>query len=235
VSGSDRESKLKPRTEFKELSLEERADLEARNALLQFDVLREMIDSGLGAQAAFVLRPSAIGRLNKCAVQGLVPSPGALRTDEIDIVGSSHHPPTWEEVPSFLEEMCEYVNGNWRRRSPLHLSAYVMWRLNWIHPYPDGNGRTSRAASYLVLCVATGYLLPGEITIPHQIAADKRAYYNALEKADAAFSGHSTIDVSTMEELLKKYLARQLLQVVDKASGEDVEVPVPPGPAWNMD
>jgi Fic family protein len=233
ASESDRESKLKPRIEFKELSLEERADLESKNALRQFDLLREMIADGV-ASASFKLRPSAIGRLNKCAVEGLVPSPGALRTDEIDILGSSHQPPAWADVPGLLEEMCEYVNENWRSKSPLHLSAYVMWRLNWIHPYPDGNGRTSRATSYLVLCVATGYLLPGEVTIPHQIAADKRAYYNALEAADAACS-NGNIDVSAMDELLKRYLARQLLQVVTKASGEEVDVPVPPGPAWNLD
>lgn len=76
--------------------------------------------------------------------------------------------------------------------------------------------------------------MPGEITIPHQIAADKRAYYNALEAADNAFLT-GEIDVSSMEGLLKRYLARQLLQVVAKAAGEEIEVPVPPGPAWNMD
>lgn len=233
MSGSDRESKLKPRDEFKELPPHERADLEAKNALRQFDLLREMITSAVG-DASFKLRPSAIGRLNKCAVEGLVPSPGAPRTDEIDIFGSNHQPPAWADVPGLLEELCDYVNDHWANRSALHLSAYVMWRLNWIHPYPDGNGRTSRAASYLVLCVATGYLLPGEVTIPHQIAAAKRAYYKALEAADEAYS-RGDVDVSQMEELLKGYLATQLLQVVNKAAGEEIEVPVPPGPAWNMD
>jgi Fic family protein len=233
VSGSDRESKLKPREEFRELSLPDRADVEAKNALRQFDLLRELIVAGV-ADASFRLRPSTIGKLNQRAVEGLVPSPGATRTDDIDIMGSSHVPPVWSEVTGLLEEMCDYVNQHWRTKTPLHLSAYVMWRLNWIHPYPDGNGRTSRAVSYLVLCVATGYLLPGEITIPHQIAADKRAYYRALEAADHAFSAGS-LEVTAMEELLKSYLAKQLLQVVTKASGEPIEVPIPPGRAWDSD
>ncbi|MBL8221394.1 MAG: Fic family protein, partial [Bryobacterales bacterium] len=30
----------------------------------------------------------------------------------------------------------------------------VMWRLNWIHPFFGGNGRTARSASYLVLCAS---------------------------------------------------------------------------------
>jgi hypothetical protein len=37
-----------------------------------------------------------------------------------------------------------------------------MWRTNWVHPFDDGNGRTARAASYLVLCVKLGYRLPGK-------------------------------------------------------------------------
>lgn len=233
MTESDRESKLKPRDEFKELSLEERADLEAKNALRQFDLLRELIVAGV-ADPAFRLRPSTIGKLNQRAVEGLVAFPGATRTDEIEISGSNHAPPGWAEVADHLEQMCDYVNTHRYTKSPLHLAAYVMWRLNWIHPYPDGNGRTSRAASYLILSVATGYLLPGEVTIPHQIAAAKLKYYKALEAADLAYAD-GQIDVTVMEELLKSYLATQLLRVVDKASGEQVDTPVPPGPAWNMD
>jgi Fic family protein len=234
VSGSDRESKLKPRDEVKDLSSEERADLESKNALQQFDLLRDLITAGVASPGAFKFRPSTIGELNRRAVDGLIPSPGAARTDEIDILGSSHTPPAWVEVPRLLEELCDYVNENLRARSPLHLSAYVMWRLNWIHPYADGNGRTSRAASYLILCVATGYHLPGEVTIPLQIAADKRRYYAALEAADLAFL-NGQIDLTVMETLLEGCLASQLEQVLNKASGKHVELPVPAGPAWNMD
>jgi hypothetical protein len=31
----------------------------------------------------------------------------------------------------------------------IHLAAYLMWRLNWIHPFADGNGRTARMTSYV--------------------------------------------------------------------------------------
>ena len=83
---------------------------------------------------------------------------------------SKHQPPDAFQVPEQIEELCDYVNQNWHR-SALHLASYVMWKLNWIHPFTDGNGRTSRAASYLILCVRMGYLLPGRLTIPEQIEA----------------------------------------------------------------
>ena len=78
-------------------------------------------------------------------------------------------------VPEQIEELCGYINEKWNEKSPLH----VMWRLNWIHPFTDGNGMTSRAASYMILCVKLGYALPGKNTIPDQIAADKTPYDRA--------------------------------------------------------
>ncbi len=93
-----------------------------------------------------------------------------------------------------------------------------MWKLNWIHPFTNGNGRTSRAASYLVLCLRTGYLLPGKRTIPDQIAEHRKPYYEALEKADEHWRA-GKVDLCDMEELLSTLLARQLLDVMKDATG----------------
>jgi Fic family protein len=120
--------------------------------------------------------------------------------------------------------MCAYVNSHWAK-SALHLSAYVMWRLNWIHPFAGGNGRTSRAASYLVLCVLLGERLIGErlkgaVTIPEYIERDRQPYYEALDAADLAWS-KGVIDVSVMEKLLDNLLAAQLVSIYEKASTSD--------------
>lgn len=123
---------------------------------------------------------------------------------------------------------------SWHTATPIHLASYVMWRLNWIHPFPDGNGRTSRAGSYLVMCAKLGYLIPGHTTIPHRIAADKRTYYRALEAADNA-DQEGRIDVSAMESVLETFLEAQLQEVHDAALGKRERTPVPPGPAWNND
>ena len=123
-------------------------------------------------------------------------------------------------VSQLIEELCDYVNDEWKEKSPLHLASYVMWKLNWIHPFTDGNGRTSRAASYLVLCLRLGYLLPGKLSIPEQIAANKTPYYRALESADNAWA-HGKIDLTAMKELLGSMLAAQLVAVhEDSQAGE---------------
>jgi Fic family protein len=91
-----------------------------------------------------------------------------------------------------------------------------MWRLNWIHSFTDGNGRTSRAVSYLVLCIRLRALLPGRLTIPEQIEQDRTPYYRALEAADNAWAD-GRIDLSAMKQLLGAMLAKQLHAIYEES------------------
>jgi len=114
--------------------------------------------------------------------------------------------------------MCEYVNLGWNKPA-IHLSAYLMWRINWIHPFFGGNGRTSRAVGYLILCARLGFALPGVPTIPDLIEADREPYYRALQQADEAWDSGS-LDIGEMESLMSSILAKQLLAIHKEASGK---------------
>lgn len=200
----------------------QRAEKEAENGLRQFDEVLTIVEHFRDTKRPFKLRVSTILGLQRTALQGISVFAGLTRPANIEITGSKHTPPAAYLVPELLEEMCDYVNDNWDRAAALHLSAYVMWRLNWIHPFVDGNGRTSRAISYLVLCAKLGYQLPGTNTIPEQISTDKRPYYNALEIADGRWEKTLAVDVGALEGLLEGYLSAQLLSVVEQASGKTI-------------
>ena len=159
---------------------------EAANGLRQVDAVNEMVEYWLQPQYPFKLRSSHLLKLNRIALEGLSAYAGNFRPGPIKIGLSKHKPPDAHLVPELVEEMCDYVNEHFKDKSPVHLAAYLLWRLNWIHPFADGNGRTARAISYLVLCVALGIRLPGTQTIPEQIASNKQPYYKALEAASAA-------------------------------------------------
>lgn len=195
------------------------ARLEVENGFRQYDETIEAIGYYLNPERPFALRPGLIQQLQSIAVKDLVVTPGQWRTTKVQISKSQHQPPEPHLVPSLIQEMCDYVNDNFHEETPLHLAAFVMWRLNWVHPFEDGNGRTSRAVSYLVLCTGLKLLLPGSPTIPQQIQEDRTAYFEALEKADAAYRESGTTDVSVMETALKHMLAKQLLGVIAKAEG----------------
>ncbi len=196
------------------------ARLEVENGFRQYDETIEAIKYYLDPERPFALRPGLILQLQSIAVEGLVANPGNWRTTTVKISKSKHQPPEPHLIAPLVQELCDHVNNNLHERTPLHLAAFVMWRLNWIHPFEDGNGRTSRAISYLVLCVGLKLLLPGSPTIPQQIQEDRSAYFDALEKADEAYRNDDTTDVSVMESALKQMLAKQLLGVIESAGGK---------------
>ncbi len=198
-----------------------RATLEAENALLQFDQVLDLVDESVRDGREFRLKMSTILGLHRTAMKGVHPQAGTLRNAPVTIGGSRHAPPPESLVPAKVEDLCEWVNANWARKSALELCAYVMWRLNWIHPFADGNGRTTRALAYLVLCIRAGARLPGWPTIPEQIAHDKNPYYDALEAADQAAEGDET-DLSAMMALLEMYLQNQLNAVLEAATKASV-------------
>jgi Fic family protein len=199
---------------------EDRAALEAENALLQFDRVLDIIDETVRDKRPFKLRPSTVLSLHAEAMRGVHPQAGTFRNAPVDIQGSSHKPPPEHMVAIHVENMCDWVNENWSTRSAIELCAYSMWRLNWIHPFADGNGRTSRAVAYLVLCIKAEARLPGTPTIPEQIAEDKAPYYDALEDADKA-STDDEPKLDALLSLLDKYLTKQLAGLLIAATSVD--------------
>lgn len=197
-----------------------RAEAEARNGLRQFDQACSMIVDALDKGGDWKLRPSAILGLHRAALDGISSYAGNFRPASVVISGSKHVPIDAHRVPELIEDLCDYVNTHWSDRSPVHLASYVMWRLNWIHPFSDGNGRTSRIVSYLVLSIRLGMLLPGRHTIPDQIVDNRQPYFSALEAADRAFERGNT-DVTDMEDLIGNMLARQLMGVMESATGKN--------------
>jgi Fic family protein len=197
----------------------ERAAAEARNGLRQFDHAMSIVETHLDPERPFKLRPSHLLGLHRTALEGIHIYAGNYRPGDVRITHSKHTPPAAYLVPALVEDLCEYVNKNWHR-SPIHLAAYVMWRLNWIHPFSDGNGRTSRMVSFLVLCLRAGYRIPGRRTIPEQIEMDRKPYFAALDAADEA-ARQGKVDISKMEELLGYLLAEQLYAAWEDAKSGD--------------
>jgi len=154
--------------------------------------------------------------LHRIALEGLSAYAGNFRLGSVAIGQSKHVPPQAHLVPSQIEEMCEFVMEYFESARALHLCAYVMWRLNWMHPFTDGNGRTSRALAYFILCTKIGYRLQGHEALPEQIAADKAPYYAALEDADSHWA-MASLNLSALGALLDQYLAKQLLSAYDDA------------------
>ena len=130
--------------------------LQARNGLLQFDEIRRLAASGWADPASVLIDAATIQRLHLFATIDIFAFAGVVRDGDVGIGGTGHVPPPAHEVPGHLEDMIAYVRDNWSAK-PVHLCAYVLWRCNWIHPFFNGNGRTTRGLAYLVFLLRLGY------------------------------------------------------------------------------
>jgi hypothetical protein len=195
---------------------------EAEGALRQADAALSMIARFTGPHAKrFELNTAMIVELHDALREK---DEGAgLRKFEVRISGSPLGPPPAEQVRAELDQLCDGIVALWDERDALDLAAQALWRLNWIHPFSDGNGRTARALSYVVLNVKLGGLVPGMPTIPEQLLHRRAEYLDALADADAAWLAGKP-DHSALRRLLGGMLERQLGAAPALSYGEIEEI-----------
>jgi Fic family protein len=154
-------------------------ELEVSNGNRQYDFLKSIVHAAVAIQRPF-LSEHIIKALNFQAITCLHTNAGEYRPCQV-VVGN-HVPPEHYRVDALMEDFVNVVNRSWESFDPVALAAFVLWRLNFIHPFINGNGRTARAASYFVLCVKIGGWLPGHTILPELIKRDRDAYVEALQK-----------------------------------------------------
>ena len=116
---------------------------------------------------------------------------GQYRKENVTIKGAVHVPPDYLQLPELMEKLI--INYNtWNKYHPIIKAALLHGELVKIHPFVDGNGRTSRLLMNLDL-MNSGYL-------PVIIKKESRLkYYEALDKAHT--TGNYTDFVKLVTEL----------------------------------
>ena len=111
-----------------------------------------------------------------------------------------------------MDRFISTVQEKWYVWTAAELAAYGLWRLNWVHPFIEGNGRTARAACYFLLCVRSGSILPGSKILPERIRENREEYEAALIAADRAWDA-GNLDFRRMENYLAVLLMEQLQDI----------------------
>lgn len=106
------------------------------------------------------------------------PHAGAYRKSEVRISGSKHEPPAFFDVPFKMQELIAYWQTHQNNLHPVILAADLHQILVGIHPFIDGNGRTSRLLMNLIL-LQNGYYIAN---IKGNLKS-RLLYYKALESA----------------------------------------------------
>jgi Fic family protein len=183
------------------------ARVQEQNLLRQYDLLVNCIEIGL-AKGIEAFDKYTLWSLNAAAVANIAQFGGRFREEPIYV--GNHLPPHFKDVANEMDRSFSLIHENWDVLShPTLLPAYALWRLNWIHPFVEGNGRTARAACYYLLCMRQGRLLPGKKIVPERIRENRGPYYAALQDADRHWNeGH--FNVAKLAEYLEGLLVGQL-------------------------
>ena len=115
-----------------------------------------------------------------------------------------------------MDRFISFLHENWLELTSTELAAYSLWRLNWIHRFIEGNGRTARATCYYVLCTREGRFLSGKKIVPERIRENRDAYIEALVAADRAWE-FGNYDLGRLEAYLAQLLTEQLLDAEREA------------------
>jgi len=125
---------------------------------------------------------------------------GRYRNENVIIKGATHIPPDYLKIPEQMEKLILNYN-TWNKYHPIVQASLLHGELVKIHPFVDGNGRTSRLLMNLVL-MNKGY---NPVIIKK---VDRLKYYEALDKAHVTGNYTDFIKLVTRleVEMLKKYL-----------------------------
>lgn len=125
---------------------------------------------------------------------------GRYRRENVAIKGATHIPPDYLKVPELMEKLVLSYE-NWNVYHPIIQAALLHGELVKIHPFVDGNGRTSRLLMNLGL-MNHGF---NPIIIKKE---NRLEYYEVLDKAHTTGNYTNFVKLITRLEIeiLKKYL-----------------------------
>ncbi|UOF89855.1 Fic family protein [Fodinisporobacter ferrooxydans] len=128
---------------------------------------------------------------------------GKYRGYNVGISGSIHNPVNHVKVPEEMEQLFAWYRENETILHPVELASMFHFKLVFIHPFIDGNGRTARLGMNLIL-MQHGYPPAIIKAKPEQ----RIKYYECLEKAsvDMELTPFIRLVTDCVEESLQHYL-----------------------------
>lgn len=125
-------------------------------------------------------------------------------------------PPPFVEVPYLLEDFFGWLNSDLAKEiHPVIRAAIVHYVLVAIHPFVEGNGRTVRAFTQLLL-MREGYDIKRFFSLEENFDSDLAAYYDALFQVDKDAQHIAQRDLTPWIEYFTEVVAVELAKIKEK-------------------
>lgn len=176
-----------------------------------FDLVAGYLGSGMPVTEGLVREIHA--RLVE-QVRGGAARPGEYRLIQNYVANSAtgkvvYTPPAPPQVPAMVAELVAWLNA-YDPVHPVLAAGIAQFQLVHIHPFVDGNGRTSRLLSTLCLYRA-GYDFKRLFTISEYYDRDRASFYRAIQSVR-----EQEMDLTPWLEFFVRGLATQMQEVIQR-------------------
>jgi Fic family protein len=129
-----------------------------------------------------------------------------------------HTAPDYKQVPEMMDLLIHFIGND--DMAPVLKACIVHFYFVYVHPFVDGNGRTARALSYMLL-LQSGYDFFRYFSISSIIADERTKYYNAIKDVEDD-AGDMTYFINYYTGMLSRAIHLISERVLRKASIESI-------------
>lgn len=186
-------------------SPEQKVELEIANQAHVIEYLADFVSKKRNR-----ITESDVLAIHSLTIEGIYPCAGYYRDARmrVEITGTDHKPSHPSQVRLETRDMLDWLYEGGRSYSPVYRAAYIMWKINAIHPFNGGNGRVARAVAYLVIVSEIAPVFAGE-SLPTKLKARKAEYVDGLKAADKG-------DLTALERLVLECFQSQLADLAQR-------------------
>uniref|UniRef100_A0A0V0J7R3 protein adenylyltransferase n=1 Tax=Schistocephalus solidus TaxID=70667 RepID=A0A0V0J7R3_SCHSO len=151
--------------------------LQEQNEVLGLDAAFRFLNTTLLKGSSAPIEVNDLLELHR-RVLSFVDLTEAGRFRKTQVFVADHTPPAAELIPQLMDELMTWVNSEEAAElHPIEQAALAHWKLVYIHPFYDGNGRTARLLMNLILM---------RVGFPPAIIRkeDRHLYYETLKTAN---------------------------------------------------
>lgn len=194
---------------------EEPKDKNEKMILNNYEVLKFVADNlDNDFEMSLIIEIQKIITKNTLDVEDIDPN---YRIEPVFVTDSKgeniHIAPPHEIVPELMNKLYLFANNN-KSVSPLIKSAIIHFYFVYIHPFSDGNGRTSRALQYFYL-LKEGYEIFKMFSISSMLKEERSKYYKSIKDSENDFG-----DITYFIEFNLEMICRSVQNVISKAIRE---------------
>ncbi len=187
-----------------------KAEQEVLNYFNVLNHLNEYLDNK-------IITENTLLSIHKDLTKGLLKNPeygGKFRDTRVFVANVhtqkiNYMPPDAYKVPGLVDELLDWLNNSTDEMYPIIIAGILHYELVRIHPFVDGNGRTSRIMATLILSIHK-FNIDNYFTLDEYYNQDRQAYVDALKSADKKH------DLTNWLE----YFCQGVLYSIDKVKSE---------------